>query len=126
MSPGIGGYLPLHQQNKLSGSEIKALLFGKEIQGHRFWWEPHTWRQQRTTDGGVQHFGWQIHPYVQGGDTGIGRIENDMLCEQWADLPKNLEICVVVFRIPERNARSRCGDYVMATVTGPQPFKLAE
>ena len=58
--------------------------------------------------------------------TGVGRIENDMLCEQWEDLSKDLEICVVVFRVPERNARIRWGDYVMVTETGPQPFKLAE
>ncbi len=126
VSVGIGGYLPLHKVNKLSGSEIKSLLFGKEIKGHWFWADKRKWRQQRTIGGGVEHFGWPIHPSVQGGDTGVGRIENDMLCEQWADLPKDLEICVVVFRVPERIARSRWGDYVMVTETGPQPFKLVE
>ncbi len=81
---------------------------------------------ERTADGGVEHFGWPIHSYVQAGGTGSGRIEKDMLCEQWGDLPKHLEICVVIFRVPERNARIRWGDYVMVTETGPQGFKLAE
>jgi TolB-like protein/Flp pilus assembly protein TadD len=123
---GIGGYLPLHRTNRLSGAEIESLLFGKQIKGNYFWWERPTWRQQRTADGGVEHFGWPIHSYVQAGDTGSGRIEKDMLCEQWGDLPKHLEICVVIFRVPERNARIRWGDYVMVTETGPQGFKLAE
>ena len=126
VSVGIGAYLPLHKMNKLSGSEIKSLLFGREIKGHRFWWEPHTWRQQRTIDGGVTHFGWPIQFYVQAGDSGIGRIENDMLCEQWADLSKDLELCVVIFRIPEANARIRWGNYVLVTETGPHPFELVE
>ena len=124
----IGGYLPLYKMNKLSGSEIKSLLFGAEIKGVWYWWDVsrRSWRQQRTIDGDVKHFGWPIHPSVQGGDTGAGRIENDMLCEQWANLPKDLEICVVVFRVPERNARIRWGGYVMVTEAGPQPFKLVE
>jgi hypothetical protein len=112
--------------NKLSGSEIKSLLFGNEIKGNWFWSERRSWRQVRTANGVVEYFGWPIHPYVQGGATGVGRIENDMLCEQWADLPKDLEICVVIFRVPERNARIRWGDYVMVTETGPQSFTLVE
>jgi TolB-like protein/tetratricopeptide (TPR) repeat protein len=124
---GIGGYLPLHKLNRVSGSEIKSVLFGKEIKGFWFWEDiERPWRQVRTVDGIVEHFGWPIHPDVQGGDTGVGRIEDDMLCEQWADLPKDLEICVVLYRVPERNARIRWGEYVMVTETGPQGFKLVE
>ena len=104
----------------------KALLFGKEIKGHWFWFDMNTWRQQRTVDGGVKHVGFQIHPYTLSGVSGVGRIENDMLCEKWADLPKELEICDVIFRVPERTARVRWGDYIMVTESGPQPFKLVE
>ena len=113
--------------NRVSGSEIKSLLFGKEIKGFWFWEDiERPWRQVRTVDGIVEHFGWPIHPDVHGGDTGVGRIEDDMLCEQWANLPKDLEICVVLYRVLERNARIRWGEYVMVTETGPQSFKLAE
>ncbi len=126
VSAGIGGYLPLHQLNQLSGSEIKALLFGKEIKGHWFWFDMWTWRQQRTVDGGVKHFGYQIHPYTLSGVSGVGRIENDMLCERWGDLPPELEICVVIFRVIDPLARVRWGDYVMVTEAGPQPFKVVE
>ena len=112
--------------NKLSGPEIKSLLFGKEITGNWFWNERRSWRQVRTANGVVEQFGWPIHPDVRGGDTGVGRIENDLLCEQWGELPPELEICVVIYRVPDRTARIRWGDYVMVTETGSQPFRVAE
>ena len=68
----IGDYLPLHKLNKLSGPEIKSLLFGKQIKGVWFWFD-FPWRQQRTAAGGVEHFGYSIHPYVRSGDRGVGR-----------------------------------------------------
>jgi hypothetical protein len=113
--------------NKPIGSDIKSLLFGKEIKGRWFWWARDTiWRQERTVDGAVKHFGWQIHPYVLSGASGVGRIENGMLFEQWNELPRELEICVVIFRVTEPLARGRWGDYVMVTGSGPQPFKVIE
>ena len=60
------------------------------------------------------------------GANGVGRIEDDMLCEKWSELTETFEICVVIFRIPERNARIRWGDFVMVTDTGPKPFSLVE
>jgi len=125
---GTGGYLPLHAMNKLSGPEIKALLFGKKIKGNRLAWSESAfpWGQQRTADGVVEQSGVAIHGGVTAGDTGAGRIVDDRLCERWSGTGEASEICVVVFRIPEGNARIRWGDYVMATETGPHPFKLAE
>ncbi len=124
----VFGYLPLHTKNRLSGSEIKSLLFGKKIKGTDFWnWE--SWRQQRTADGTVKHFGYPIHVYMSApgdrADTGVGRIENDMLCEQWPAFTTAFEVCVVIFRI-EGSALSFRGDYVMVTDQGPNPFSLVE
>jgi tetratricopeptide (TPR) repeat protein len=130
VSVGIGGYLPLHSENQLSGQEIKSLLFGKEIKGHWFWFkggeDGSYWRQPRTVDGGVRHFGFQIHQYLRSGASGVGRIENDMLCERWGNLAPELEICVVIFRVTDPLARARWGDYVMVTEAGPQPFNVVE
>lgn len=125
----VFGYLPLHTKNRLSGSEIKSLLFGKKIKGTDFWnWGP--WRQQRTADGTVKHSGYPIHVYMSApgdrADTGVGRIENDMLCEQWPAFTTAFEVCVVIFRIPEGSALSFRGDYVMVTDQGPNPFSLVE
>ncbi len=50
-----------------------------------------------------------------------------MLCEEWAwEHTEPLELCSVIFRVPEGEARLRWQDYVMVTDTGPHPFKLVE
>ncbi len=120
-----GGFLPLHAANRLTGSEIKSLLFGKRIEGKSFWQDESSWQQQRQADGAVEHFGIGIQPGVNNGDTGAGKIENDMLCEVWPKLVEDLKLCVVVFRVTERIARIKWADYVMVTETGPHPFSAA-
>ena len=34
-------------------------------------------------------------------DTGVGRIEHNSLCEVWLKQTSALELCVVIFRVPE-------------------------
>ena len=77
-------------------------------------------------DGTVQHFGIPIHPGVREGAYGVSRIKDDLLCETWPEFTQTFEICVVIFRIPDRNARIRWGDFAMITDTGPKPFSLVE
>jgi TolB-like protein/Flp pilus assembly protein TadD len=120
----VGGYLPLGATNALRGPEIESLLFGAEIKGKNFWLSEFVWHQRRTAAGAVMHVGDPIHAGLPEIATGVGRIQDDMLCEQWPVLTKAFEICVVVFRVPGRQARLRWGDYVMVTDTGPQPFSL--
>ncbi len=120
------GYLPLHLGNKLSGPEIKSLLFGRKISGSDFWeLNFQVWRQQRTGDGRVEHSGFPFHAGISA-DTGIGRIENDMLCETWPEFSTTFQQCFVFFRVQEGNARDRWGEYVMVTEQGPQLFRLIE
>ena len=76
------GYFPLHNEAKLSGSEIESLLFGREIEGTEFFGYDR-WRQRRTVEGKVEHFGYPIHVGIPEADHGISRIEDDMLCEHW-------------------------------------------
>ncbi len=121
-----GEFLPLHMANKLSGREIKSLLFGKQIEGTRFWNMDDRWRQQRMATGTVEHTGHAIQPGVNSGDSGVGKIEEDMLCEIWPKLAKDIELCFVVFLITDRVARIRWGDYVMVTDSGPHPFSVAD
>ena len=122
MDPIGPGYLPLHATNKLSGPEIKSLLFGSEIRGGRApGWSGALWRQRRTPDGTVKHSGSPIHVGISGVSTGVGRIENDMLCELWPEFSETLELCVVIFRFPEGNR-----DYVMVTQSGPYTFDVGE
>ncbi len=122
----VGGYLPLDVTNQLRGPQIESLLFGAEIKGKDFWLSQFVWQQRRTAAGEVTHVGDPIHAGLPELASGLGRIQDDMLCEQWPALTKDFEICVVIFRVPERNARLRWGDYVMVTDTGPHPFSLVE
>lgn len=121
----VGGHLPLVRENRLSGPEIRALLFGREIVGTGFRLAESNWRQRRDTEGRVEHTGHVLHAGLPERVTGIGRIHDDSLCEQWpAAETGGVEICVAVFRIPEANARLRWGDYVMVTDIGPAPFAV--
>ncbi len=123
---GIGGFLPLHAGNRLTGSELRSLLFGATLNGKGFWLGESTWRQERTIDGSVQHSGYPVHAGLGRVATGNGRIEGDRLCDRWSELSGTIETCVAIYRVPDPNARLRWGDYVMVTDTGPHPFSLAE
>jgi tetratricopeptide (TPR) repeat protein len=119
-----GGYLPLHELNRLSGAEIQQLLSGKKIEGKFFWYTPR-WQRFGAADGDVEYAGFPIQPSAPQNAIGTSRVEDDMLCERWPELPEPLELCSVIFRVPEGNARIRWGKYVLATDRGPQPFNLA-
>ena len=119
------GYLPLHKENKLTGPEIRSLLFGAKIKGTE-WFQYEPWQQQRTADGVVEHSGYPIHTGKRPGPQhGISRIDNDRLCESWRDYLDSLESCVAVFRMPETDSvATRRGEFVMVTALAPQPFRV--
>jgi tetratricopeptide (TPR) repeat protein len=125
VSVGVSGYLPLHEMNRLSGPEIKALLFGREIEGREFWHDQ-AWRRRQTADGAVEYGGIPIQSGLPWKAIGSARIEDDMLCERWPEATEPVELCTVIFRMPEGEARPRWGDYVMVTDTGPHSFNLVE
>ena len=116
---GIGGYLPLHEMNKLGGPEIEALLSGTEIEGNEFW-TSRAWQRRQTADGAVEYSGFQIQPGVPWKAIGKSWIEDDMLCEEWSGATEPLELCTVIFGIPEGDARNRWGDYVSHPVPWTQ------
>ncbi|MCP5080689.1 MAG: hypothetical protein GY948_03220 [Alphaproteobacteria bacterium] len=125
-----GAYLPLNRDTRLSGKEIKTLLFGKRIEGKGFargffGSTNRTWQQVRLPNGKVQHFGASIQPGVYRKNTGSGRIDGDSLCEIWPDLTSEFELCTPVFRMPPHIDRVRWGDYVLLTDSGPYPFSVS-
>lgn len=122
----VGGYLPLVRENRLSGPEIRELLFGREIVGTDFWLSESIWRQRRSADGRVEHSGYALHAGLAETVTGIGRIHDDSLCEQWPAGTDTVDLCLAVFRIPEAGTRLRWGDYVLVTDIGPAPFSVIE
>ncbi len=123
------GYYPLYEENRLSGPEIRALMFGRTVEG--------SWRgrgrpfsQQRDLDGQVTHTGNATAVLVGSSfetPQGRGQIKDDALCEVWGNFSETIEFCVTVFRV--RNASDRIkeeGDYVMVTDVGEYPFRVVE
>jgi TolB-like protein/class 3 adenylate cyclase/Flp pilus assembly protein TadD len=121
-----GGYMPLDESNKLSGAEIESLLSGNKLEGKGFWGSGPPWGRQQGVDGTVEYSGYRIQPGVPKGAIGTSRVEDDMLCERWPEVPEPLELCSVIFRLPGENARTRWGDYVLITDTGPNRFKVVQ
>jgi tetratricopeptide (TPR) repeat protein len=125
---GIGGFLPVYAETRLTGKDIRALLFGASIGGKGLKPGAARWRQDRAADGTVRHSGYPLHPGLARAATGIGWIAGDRLCERWPGPGPDAEIetCVAIYRIADAKARLRWGGYVMATDTGPHPFSIIE
>ena len=121
---GVGRYLPLSGPNRLNGPEVRSLLFDQTIQGQDFWLSQFDWRQTRSPTGFVEHTGFDIHPGLPADATGQGEIKDDTLCETWPVISQITALCVAVFRVPDADAQTRWGEYVMVTDTGPHPFTV--
>jgi tetratricopeptide (TPR) repeat protein len=114
-------YLKLNRETKLSGKEIKELLFGHTIRGQDFWWGL-AWEQIRTIDGKLSHSGGSI--YTDRSDTreeGESWTEDDRLCDRWSDAGDEITICVLIFRDFDREPNN----YYMMTDQGPHPFRVS-
>jgi len=117
-------YLKLDAETRLSGDEIKALLFGHSIKGTDYWLKD-DWRQQRALDGKVTSIEAgtiRTATEADGDVMGEGWIEGDRLCDRWPEADGDLTICVTVFRDPD----SGQNNYYMVTDTGPHPFSVVK
>jgi TolB-like protein/class 3 adenylate cyclase/Flp pilus assembly protein TadD len=120
-----GGYMKITNSNRLSGPEIEELLSGQKIEGTLFW-NTSRWQRQEDRDGTVTYSGIIIQEPQIVEKAGIARVKDDKICEDWSDVSDVSERCSAIFRIPEGNARTRWGDYVIFTDTGPHPFRLVQ
>jgi TolB-like protein/Flp pilus assembly protein TadD len=120
-----GGYLKVTGVNRLRGAEIEKLLSGQEIEGKLFW-NPNPWQRREDRDGTIIYTGVPIQASLVSDVFGVSQVKDDMICEDWPEVSDVSELCSVVFRIPEGNARVRWGDYAIVTDTGPHPFRLVE
>jgi adenylate cyclase len=119
MRGGQSGYLPAFKENRLTGNEIKKLLFGTTATGpfgiddNQQWWiyrsknGDFTWRGPETT---------QI-------DSGTSRIEGDMLCQQYKKKWGGHEFCSTVFRNPQGTASGK-DEYFLVHDIGFVPFSV--
>jgi hypothetical protein len=96
---GTSGYYKISEENKLSGGQIKTLVFGRKMASTQGLIE-------RNKDGTA--YCRQCFSKIQTGfiaptftDIGKSWIEDDMLCDQWQVLFQGQKICSPVFRNPE-------------------------
>jgi TolB-like protein len=112
-------YLKFDHETRLTGQEIKTLLFGHTLEGRNN--RGTRWNQKRTIDGKVSHSGYASHtgnPAIKDGESWI---EDDRLCDRWSEMGGNITICVLIFR----DSNGDENDYYMITDDGPHPFRIS-
>ena len=82
-------YYKILDENRLSGQQIKTLMFGRKIIGLEGIFE-------RSLDGNAVY-----REFISGLDKGRSWVENDLLCDQWQKRYGGHKICYPVFRNPE-------------------------
>ncbi|CAB1078516.1 Adenylate cyclase (EC [Olavius algarvensis Delta 1 endosymbiont] len=87
LSPSASSeYYTLLEENRLTGKQIRALVFGRKIVGLEGWFE-------RSEDGQASYRG-----FITGADTGQSWVEKDLLCDQWQERYGGHKICYPIFR----------------------------
>ena len=104
----------LARSERLSGEEIHSLVFGRTMYGHH----PASGIEftiRRNADGAFTAEGlWN--------DTGMSRIEDDRLCNQWSKFGAS---CGIIYRNPSRGA-AQGNDYILIQRSGALPFSILE
>ena len=86
---GSSDYYKIVDEKRLTGQQIRALVFGRKIIGLEGWFE-------RSNDGSAIYRG-----HIIGSDKGQSWIDNDLLCDQWQERYRGRKNCYPVFRNPE-------------------------
>jgi adenylate cyclase len=86
----------IYEENRLTGDEIRALVFGRTVTGFaghskKQFWITRAKDGKATLRGGVSGGSWE----------GTSWLEGDKLCNQWPERHGGRKICFPVFRNPE-------------------------
>ena len=121
LPPGkiAGGYFPAFKENQLIGEEINSMLFGSKTTGidgdGQQWWT------DRKKNG---EFTWRGSGPISS-DTGMSRIEGDMVYTQYQKRLWGLEYCSTVFRNPRGTYESK-DEYFYCRDIGFSAFSLVK
>ena len=110
---GSSGYYKILDENRLTGQQIRSLVFGRKLIGLQGWFE-------RRNDGSAYYRG-----FITGSDQGQSWIENDLLCDQWQGLYGGHKICYPVFRNPEGSPENK-DEYLYITDIKIFPFSILD
>ena len=119
------GYCKVSQEDKLTGDEIKPLVFGRTITGFsplKHASSP-AWRIHRTKDGEITYQGDWPFSILETGVSAGGKswIEGDMLCDQWKYIFRGLKYHMAVYRNPEGTPEMK-NQYLFVTDFGIFPW----
>lgn len=123
-----GGYYKIYQENKLTGEQIKDLVFDQTVAGFDIV-SGKQWRIKRNKDGKATYRG--PKGYVKGkvadveetSDTGKSWVESNRLYNQWANLYGGLEDCFPIYKNPEGMPEKK-DEYIGVAVYGFVPFSV--
>ena len=110
---GSSDYHKILDENRLTGQQIRSLVFGRKIIGLEGMIE-------RSNDGRLIYRG-----FITGSDQGQSWIENDLLCDQWQERYGGHKICYPVFRNPEGNPENK-DEYLYITDLKIFPFSTLD
>ncbi|NIS70195.1 MAG: hypothetical protein GTO12_15015 [Proteobacteria bacterium] len=122
------GYCKVSQEDKLTGEEIRPLVFGRTLTGLSPL-KGMEWRFHRTKDGEITYQ--ETPPYLETwpfssmppGKSASGKswIEGDMLCDQWKYIFRGLKYHMAVYRNPEGTPEMK-NQYLFVTDFGIFPW----
>jgi Flp pilus assembly protein TadD len=125
LSPPPSGYYVLSDRERLTGDEIRTLVFGRTVTGFDPWSGEQWWiersKEGQSTWRGTAEQSWS-GPRVKA-DSGMTRVEGDLLCERWD--AQDFQVCLPVFRNPEGKKEDK-DEYLAIYDTGIYPWSRME
>jgi len=125
-----GGYYKVYQENKLTGEEIKDLVFDQTVTGFdiisgKQWWIKRTEDGKATYRGPKGFVKGEVSDVEETSDIGKSWVEGNRLCNQWANLYGGLEDCFPIFYNPEGMYEKK-DEYIGVAVYGFVSFSVVD
>jgi tetratricopeptide (TPR) repeat protein len=124
-----GEYYKIHQENKLTGDQIKDLIFDQTVTGFdivsgKQWWIKRNKDGKATYRGPKGYTKGKIADVEETSDTGKSWVDGNRLCNQWANLYGGLEDCFPIYNNPEGMPEKK-DEYIGVAIYGFVPFSVA-
>jgi tetratricopeptide (TPR) repeat protein len=123
-------YYKIYQENKLTGEEIKDLVFAQTVTGFdivsgKQWWIKRTEDGKATYRGPKGYVKGEVSDVEETSDIGKSWVEGNRLCNQWANLYGGLEDCFPIYDNPEGTPEKK-DEYIGVAVYGFVPFSVVD
>jgi hypothetical protein len=123
-------YYKAYQENRLTGTEIKDLVFAQAVTGFdimtgKQWWIERTENGKATYRGSKGYVKGEVSELEETSDNGKSWIEGDRLCNQWENLFGGLEDFQSIYKNPEGSPEKK-DEYIGMAVYGFVPFSLVD